>query len=57
MSVAERFGCPLYDPGQRVRFDKIAVLLTDEAGEYKMQVERAFISGACRGRLFGADIL
>ena len=57
MSVAERFGCPLYDPGQRVRFDKIAVLLIDEAGEYKMQVERAFISGACRGRLFGEDIL
>lgn len=41
-TVMSKFGCPLYDPGQGVRFDKIAVLLVDEAGEYKMQVERAF---------------
>lgn len=41
-SIMSKFGCPLYDPQQEVRFDKIAVFLTDEAGEYKTQVEREF---------------
>lgn len=37
-----KFGCPLYDPQQGVRFDKIAVFLIDEAGEYKAEVEQEF---------------
>lgn len=39
-SVMSEFGCPLYDPQQGVRFDKMAILLVDDAGEYKMQAER-----------------
>ncbi len=39
-AVMSRFGCPLYDPQQGVRFDKIVALLVDEAGEYQTQVER-----------------
>lgn len=41
-SVMAKFACPLYDPQQGIRFDKIAVFLVDEAGEYQMQVEREF---------------
>jgi len=39
-AVMSRFGCPLYDPQQDVRFDKIVALLVDEAGEYKTWVEQ-----------------
>ena len=39
-AVMSGFGCPLYDPQQNVRFDKIAVFLIDEAGEYKAQAEQ-----------------
>lgn len=39
-SIMSKFGCPLYDPQQGVRFDKIVVFLIDEAGEYKSQVEQ-----------------
>jgi len=38
--VLSKFGCPLYDPQQGVRFDKISVLLIDEAGEYQKQAEQ-----------------
>ena len=38
-SIMSKFGCPLYDPQLGVRFDKIAVLLVDEAGEYIMETE------------------
>ena len=41
-AVLAKFGCPLYDPQQGVRFDKIYAFLTDEAGEYKTQVEQNF---------------
>ncbi len=41
-SIMSKFACPLYDPQQGVRFDKIAVFLIDEAGEYKTQVEQEF---------------
>lgn len=41
-SIMAKFACPLYDPQQGVRFDKIAAFLIDEAGEYKMQIEREF---------------
>ena len=40
--IMSKFGCPLYDPQQNVRFDKIAAFLIDEAGEYKTQVEHEF---------------
>lgn len=40
-AVLARFGCPLYDPQQGVRFDKLAVFLTDEAREYQAQIETA----------------
>ena len=40
--IMSRFGCPLYDPQQGVRFDKIAAFLIDEAGEYKTQVVHEF---------------
>lgn len=39
-AIMSRFGCPLYDPQQGVRFDKIVAFLVDEAGEYKTQVEQ-----------------
>lgn len=38
-SVMSRFGCPLYDPQQGVRFDKIEVFLIGEAGAYQAQAE------------------
>lgn len=41
-SIMAKFGCPLYDPQQGVRFDKICAFLVDEAGEYKTQVEQDF---------------
>lgn len=41
-SIMSKFGCPLYDPQQGIRFDKIAVFLIDEAGEYKTQAEQEF---------------
>lgn len=41
-SILSKFGCPLYDPQQNVRFDKIYAFLLDEAGEYKTQVEQEF---------------
>lgn len=41
-SMMAGFGCPLYDPQQGVRFDKIAVFLVDEAGKYKEQAEQSF---------------
>lgn len=41
-SILSKFGCPLYDPQQGVRFDKLCAFLVDEAGEYKTQVEQAF---------------
>ena len=41
-SILSKFGCPLYDPQQGVRFDKLCVFLQDEAGEYKTQVEQLF---------------
>lgn len=41
-SIMAKFGCPLYDPQQEVRFDKICAFLVDEAGEYKTQVEQDF---------------
>ena len=40
--IMSKFYCPLYDPQQNVRFDKIAAFLIDEAGEYKTQVEHEF---------------
>lgn len=42
-SIMSKFGCPLYDPQQGVRFDKIVVFLIDEAGDYKTQVEKEFL--------------
>ena len=41
-SVMSKFGCPLYDPQQNVRFDKIVAFLIDEASEYKAQAEHQF---------------
>lgn len=41
-SILSKFGCPLYDPQQDVRFDKIFAFLVEEAGEYQAQVEQAF---------------
>lgn len=41
-SILSKFGCPLYDPQQGVRFDKLCAFLIDEAGEYKIQVEQSF---------------
>ena len=41
-AIMSKFGCPLYDPQQSVRFDKIVAFLIDEAGEYKTQVEHEF---------------
>lgn len=41
-SIMSKFGCPLYDPQQGVRFDKIVVFLVDEAGKYKTQIEQEF---------------
>ena len=41
-SILSKFGCPLYDPQQGVRFDKLCAFLVDEAGEYKTQVEQSF---------------
>lgn len=41
-SILSKFSCPLYDPQQGVRFDKIYAFLIDEAGEYKTQVEQNF---------------
>lgn len=38
-AIMSKFGCPLYDPQLGVRFDKIAVLLIDEAGEYIKETE------------------
>lgn len=39
-SIMSKFECPLYDPQLGVRFDKMIAFLTDEAGEYQVQVER-----------------
>ncbi len=39
-TVMSGFGCPLYDPQQRIRFDKIKVFLIDEASEYRAEVEQ-----------------
>lgn len=39
-SIMSKFGCPLYDPQQGVRFDKIIAFLVDEAGKYKTQIEQ-----------------
>ena len=39
-SIMSKFSCPLYDPQQEVRFDKIVIFLIDEAGDYQMQVEQ-----------------
>lgn len=41
-AILSKFGCPLYDPQQGVRFDKICAFLIGEAGEYKAQVEQNF---------------
>ncbi len=41
-SILSKFGCPLYDPQQGVRFDKLCAFLVDEAGEYETQVEQTF---------------
>lgn len=38
-AIMSKFGCPPYDPQLGVRFDKIAVLLIDEAGEYIKETE------------------
>lgn len=40
--IMSKFGCPLYDPQQGVRFDKIAAFLIDEAGEYESQAAHEF---------------
>ena len=40
-SIMSGFGCPLYDPQEGMRFDKIALFLIDEMGEYKAQAEQA----------------
>ncbi len=39
-SLMAKYECPLYDPQQGVRFDKIAVFLIDEAGLYREQAEQ-----------------
>ncbi len=39
-TILSRFGCPLYDPQLGVRYDRIAVFLIDEAGEYRAQAEQ-----------------
>ncbi len=39
-SVLSQFGCPLYDPQQGARFDKLAVFLIDEAGQYQEEIEQ-----------------
>ncbi len=36
-SLMAKFSCPLYDPQQGVRFDKMDVFLIDEAGAYQTQ--------------------
>jgi len=41
-TILRKFDCPLYDPQQGVRFDKICAFLVDEAGEYRTQVEQDF---------------
>lgn len=41
-SVLSAFGCPLYDPQQGVRFDKMVIFLVDEAGSYQAQTEQEF---------------
>ena len=41
-SILSKFNCPLYDPQQDVRFDRIYAFLVEEAGDYKAQVEQAF---------------
>lgn len=41
-SIMSKFGCPLYDPQQGVRFDKIYAFLIDEAGEYQTRIESEF---------------
>lgn len=41
-TIMSKFGCPLYDPQQGVRFDKIFAFLVDEAGGYKTQTELEF---------------
>ena len=41
-SILSKFGCPLNDPQQGVRFNKLCTFLVDEAGEYKTQVEQIF---------------
>lgn len=40
-AVLSKFNCPLYDPQLGVRFDKMAVFLIGEAGEYKTQIEQS----------------
>ncbi len=39
-SMMSKFECPLYDPQQGVRFDKMVIFLIDGAGEYQVQVEQ-----------------
>ncbi len=38
-TLMSRFGCPLYDPQQGVRFDNMAVFLIDEAGGCRAEAE------------------
>ncbi len=38
-AIMSKFGCPLYDPQQGVRFDIIDVFLIDEAGGYQPEAE------------------
>lgn len=38
-SIMSKFGCPLYDPQQGVRFDKIMIFLRGEVSEYRAFVE------------------
>ena len=39
-SVMSKFACPLYNPQQGVRFDRLAVFLIGETAEYKEKVEQ-----------------
>lgn len=41
-TVMAKFDCPLYDPQQGVRFDKIVAFLIGEANEYKSEIECQF---------------
>lgn len=39
-SIMSKFECPLYDPQQGIRFDKIMIFLRGEVSEYRVLVER-----------------